>query len=249
MPTLLLRCAAPLQAWDTQSNFGVRTTGREPTKSGIIGLLCAALGRPRSEPVDDLAALRMGVRVDQEGEVLRDWHTAGKDGYLKASGAIERTNLITSTRYYLTDAAFLVGLESNDRALLETLYAALRHPRWLLFLGRKACPPAMPVYLPDGFQDVDLYTALKNYHWLGLDRYCWKERGKEDQRARVQNHYQRVQENNPGGLRVVLEDREAGESVRNDQPISFEKGNRHFAPRRVTTTFIPWPEFEKSEVS
>ncbi|MFQ5421285.1 MAG: type I-E CRISPR-associated protein Cas5/CasD, partial [Anaerolineae bacterium] len=72
MPTLLLRCVAPLQAWDTQSNFGVRTTGREPSKSGIIGLLCAALGRPRAEPVADLAALKMGVRVDQEGRILRD---------------------------------------------------------------------------------------------------------------------------------------------------------------------------------
>ncbi|VAW35188.1 hypothetical protein MNBD_CHLOROFLEXI01-3203, partial [hydrothermal vent metagenome] len=66
MPTLLLRCVAPLQSWDTQSNFGVRTSGREPSKSGIVGLLCAALGRPRTEPVADLAALQMGVRVDRE---------------------------------------------------------------------------------------------------------------------------------------------------------------------------------------
>ena len=47
MTTLLLRCIGPLQSWDTQSRFDVRTTGREPSKSGIIGLICAALGRPR----------------------------------------------------------------------------------------------------------------------------------------------------------------------------------------------------------
>lgn len=233
MPTLLLCCAAPLQAWDTQSNFGVRTTGREPSKSGIIGLLCAAIGRERHEPVNDLAALRMGVRVDQEGHILRDWHTAGKDGYLKASGAIEQETLITSTRYYLTDAAFLVGLESDDRTLLRNLHDALRYPRWMLFLGRKACPPSKPLYLPDGLQDTDLLTALKTYAWLG----------------RLEKRYQRVKKENLQHLRIVLDDPDHGEQVRNDHPISFEKGNRRFAPRRVHTEWIEWPPFEKMEVA
>ena len=247
MPTLLLRCKAPLQAWDTQSSFGVRTTNREPSKSGIIGLLCAALGRDRTVPVDDLAALRMGVRIDQEGEILRDWHTAGKDGYLKASGAIERKNLITSTRYYLSDAAFLVGLEGEDRALLEHLQDALHNPRWLLFLGRKSCPPSSPVHLPNGIQNIDLRKALARYPWLGLNRYYWKERSQDDQDRRVQTHYERVQQDT-GHLRLVIEDPDQGNIVRNDQPLSFQKGQRRFAPRRLTTTLIPWPTFQRSEV-
>jgi CRISPR system Cascade subunit CasD len=233
MPTLLLRCVAPLQAWDTQSNFGVRTTGREPSKSGIIGLLCAALGRERTEPVDDLAELRMGLRVDQEGYILRDWHTAGKDGYLKASGDIEQVTLITSTRYYLTDAAFLVGLESDNRALLQNLHDALRHPHWMLFLGRKACPPSEPPYLPDGLQDTDLLTALKTYPWL----------------SRLEKRYYHIKSDNPTGLRIVLDDPDHGEQVRNDHPISFEKNNRRFAPRRVHTEWIEWPPFEKMEAT
>ena len=227
MATLLLRCVAPLQAWDTQSNFGVRTTGREPSKSGILGLLCAALGRPRTEPVDDLAALSMGVRVDQEGHVLRDWHTAGKGGYLKASGSIERETLITSTRYYLTDAAFLVGLESNDRTLLRQLHDALRNPHWMLCLGRKACPPSEPPYLHNGLFDTDILSALKVYPWLG----------------RLKKRYNKLKEANPRGLRVVLEDRGHGEQVHNDHPISFEKYNRRFAPRRVHVEWIGWPPF------
>lgn len=232
MPTLLLRCFAPLQAWDTQSNFDVRTTGREPSKSGIIGLLCAALGRPRTEPVDDLARLRMGVRVDQEGRILRDWHTAGVDGYLRASGSIERSTVVTSSRYYLTDAAFLVGLEGENRELLQKLHAALNDPTWMLYLGRKSCPPSSSPYLPDGLQEVDLLSALKSYPWIG----------------RQQRRYEQLVRDNPRGLRVVLEERTAGAVVRNDQPISFEKGNRRFAYRRTTTAWVEWPLFSEEMI-
>ena len=223
MPTLLLQCVAPLQSWDTQSRFGVRTTGREPSKSGIVGLLCAALGRPRTEPMDDLAALSMGVRVDKEGQILRDWHTAGKGGYLKASGSVERKNLITSTRYYLSDAAFLVGLESDDLALLEQLHTALSNPHWMLFLGRKACPPALPPYLADGLTEGNVMDILADYPWLGSN----------------QKQYDRLTR-----VRVVVDD-EAGSQVFHDRPISFEKGNRQFAPRRVSTTFIKKPPFRQ----
>ena len=65
--TLLIRLAGPMQSWGTQGRFDVRDTEREPSKSGVVGLLCAALGRDRSEPLDDLASLRMGVRVGPGG--------------------------------------------------------------------------------------------------------------------------------------------------------------------------------------
>ena len=67
MTTLLMRMRAPMMSWGDHSRFTIRDTRREPTKSAVIGLLCAALGRPRLEPVDDLAALKMGVRIDREG--------------------------------------------------------------------------------------------------------------------------------------------------------------------------------------
>ena len=59
MATLLLRLQGPMQSWGTTSRFDERDTQLEPSKSGVLGLLCAALGRNRSEPVQDLAALRM----------------------------------------------------------------------------------------------------------------------------------------------------------------------------------------------
>ena len=69
MATLLLRLAAPLQAWGADSKFETRKTNREPTKSGVIGLLAAALGlrRDESEGLARLTGLRFGVRVEREG--------------------------------------------------------------------------------------------------------------------------------------------------------------------------------------
>lgn len=210
MHTLLIRLAGPLQSWGVQSRFSVRDTGLEPSKSGVIGLLCAALGRPREAAVDDLAALQLGVRVDREGSVARDFHTASN--VFKASGGTPKPTE-PSNRYYLANAAFLVGLASADRGPLEALHAALAAPVWPLYLGRKAFVPGEPVWLADGLKvDTDLRAALEAYPWTP-----------------------RPGQKRPEQLRLVLED-EAGSEVRPDQPLSFAE--RRFAPRRVTTTFI-----------
>lgn len=211
MDVLLLRLAGPMQSWGVQSRFTVRDTGLEPSKSGVIGLLCAALGRPRHEPVDDLSALKMGVRVDQEGVVASDYHTA--QNVLKAGGGIKDTEV--SRRYYLADARFLVGLE-GDQSLLSELHTALRDPHWPLYLGRRAFVPSEPVWLDDGLRHNEtLIQALRTYAWLG------------------RNSLRR-----PEHVRLVLEDPQ-GPEVRPDIPRSLVE--RRFAPRWVRTEFIPAP--------
>lgn len=147
MPTLLLRLAGPMQSWGTTSRFDERDTQLEPSKSGVIGLLCAALGRDRAEAVDDLAALRMGVRVDREGVPMRDFQTA--KGLLIASGKVDKERTVVSPRHYLADAAFLVGLQGDDPSRLRALHAALLKPVWPLALGRKAFVPGSPVAIAE----------------------------------------------------------------------------------------------------
>ena len=134
MATLLLRLAAPLQAWGADSKFETRKTGREPTKSGVIGLLAAALGlrRDEREALLRLTGLRFGVRVEREGQLLVDYHTAKTQD--------EKTSYVTY-RHYLQDAVFLAGIESTDTALLQQLQQALLHPAFPLYLGRRCCPP------------------------------------------------------------------------------------------------------------
>ena len=160
MSTLLLRLIGPMQSWGTTSRFDERDTQLEPSKSGVLGLICAALGRDRSESVEDLAALKMGVRVDREGLLMRDYHTA--TGVMTAAGKPDLHRTVVSPRFYLSDAAFLVGLAGNDTDLLHSVRAALRAPVWPLALGRKAFPPSLPVWLEDNLVDADLRDALAN---------------------------------------------------------------------------------------
>jgi CRISPR system Cascade subunit CasD len=160
--TLIMRLAGPMQSWGVSSRFGIRETLPEPSKSGVIGLLCAALGWDRAEATHgvagtartlaDLAALRFGVRVLREGVLRRDYHTA--QNVLRAKAKLrpgrpanpgDLQNTVLSERYYLSDAHFLVGLESDDEALLRALDAALDKPHWPLSLGRKAFFPSWPV--------------------------------------------------------------------------------------------------------
>lgn len=147
MSTLLLRFAGPMQAWGADSRFDVCRTNREPTKSGVIGLLAAALGWRRDAPLDDLEALQFGVRVDREGVLLRDFHMvrSAKTAYV-------------TTRYYLCDAVFLTGVFSEDEALMQRLAEAVSHPAFPLFLGRRACPPEGRIFL--GLREEALEEAL-----------------------------------------------------------------------------------------
>lgn len=200
-----------MQAWGTTSRFDERDTGLEPSKSGVVGLVCAALGRDRSEPVDDIAGLRMAVRVDREGVPLRDYQTA--TGVLLASGKVERERTVVSPRFYLSDAAFLVGLE-GARLLLAQIQEALTQPRWPLSLGRKAMPPGLPVWLPDGMREAALREALLAYPRIAA--------GRADQEGQ--------------GLRLVMENAREG-SIRLDQPIG-PFSERRFGPRFVTQEMI-----------
>jgi CRISPR system Cascade subunit CasD len=167
MSTLLLRLAGPLQSWGYRSRFSDRDTGLEPTKSGVVGLLCCALGRPRSESPADLAALRMHVRVDCQGTLLKDFHTAGggvfrgsREYFAPTSSGTKGKNPNVTERHYLQDASFLVALEDPQgrEGLLAQLADRLRDPCWPLALGRRSCPPSEPVLV--GKTDQDARTAL-----------------------------------------------------------------------------------------
>ena len=208
MSTLLLRFAGPLQAWGADSRFDVRRTNREPTKSGVIGLIASALGLRRDAPLDELNRLYFGVRVDREGVLLRDLHTVRKD---------KNTSYMT-TRYYLSDAVFLIGLHSDDEALMQRLEHAVRNPAHPLFLGRRSCPPEGRVCL--GLRQMPLEEALKSEPSLIPPK---PSKSGEPQRARI-----------------VLDD-PRGTARLNDLPVSFSPYNRQYAYRAAREMWNTFP--------
>lgn len=169
MSTLLLRLAAPMQSWGVEVRYDVCSTRREPTKSGIIGLVASALGVPRedSEALSALRALKVGIRVDREGTLVRDYHTVRG----------EKSAYVTQ-RYYLCDALFLAGLSGPDD-LLTRIASAIESPAFPLFLGRRSCPPEGCVVL--GIRPEPLEAALRAEPWL---QPGWR-RGKGENRLRL----------------------------------------------------------------
>ncbi len=222
MAVLLLRLDGPMQSWGTQSRFDDRDTERFPSKSGVIGLLCAALGRPRSAPLDDLAALRMAARADQPGVLQTDYQTARDVPRAKGSGS----GNVQSWRHYLADACFLVGLESADHELLTQVHTALLAPVWPLYLGRKGHVPGAPVWLGDGVVMASLEAAVSECGWLG--------RAHTRPPAELEFEW----ECGPGepGL------------TRADVPLSFANGDRRFSLRLVRHDQRPCPPRHRGEV-
>ena len=210
--TLLIPLVGPLQSWGLDARFDLRQTAPEPSKSAVIGLLCCCMGRDRTGPIDDLASLHFGVRVDKEGTLLRDFHTAVD--VIGSSDSKLRT--VVSNRWYLSDAAFLVGFE-GPRPLLEQIHQALIHPYWMPCLGRRSCIPSVPLFA-GGIEEQPVLEALKQAPFLG------KDLGKEEQQAR------------PEKLRLVIEHPD-GSQVRPDQPLA-PFSQRQFGHRRVSTLSI-----------
>ncbi|ROR96935.1 CRISPR system Cascade subunit CasD [Salana multivorans] len=205
MTTLLLQLAGPLQSWGTGSRFAYRSTGPAPSKSAVIGLLAAALGKRRSEPIEDLLELRFGVRCDQPGRVVRDFQTA--------RALDESYSLPLTYRFYLSDAVFVVGVEGR-RELIEALAEALRRPAFPLFLGRRSCPPARPLVL--GTTDQQLVPALESLPWQAA---AWYRRTKP-----AQMELDLIVDAGPEHL--------ANDTMQ-DEPLSFDPHHRRYALRGV----------------
>jgi len=204
---------APLQSWGYQSRFDRRTSLSYPTRSGIVGMLCAAMGVDRSDSpgLVQFRNLKMTVYVFSGCGRLMDFHTVGggwdkkshrQNIVPKADGSAPDT--VVTRREFLQHAKFGVVLQ-GDIALLDRIAAALQNPRWGIWLGRKACIPASPVF-----------------------------QGMHDSEALALQRLQERADTGCGARSIIREvDRfEDGTDTLMDTPLDFAK--REFIPRRVS---------------
>ena len=170
MRFLVFQLVAPLAAWGDVAVGQYRGSRDAPGESALIGLLAAALGVRRDDEAAH-AGLRDGyafaVGTVENGSLLRDFHTAQTPGRNDLKGRPHRTrrdelavpkhqlNTILSTRDYRQGGEWVVAVQAMPGATheLSVLQGALREPRFVLYFGRKSCPPAAP--LAPGIIDAD----------------------------------------------------------------------------------------------
>lgn len=232
---LVLRLAGPLQSWGSRSQFNRRDTNAEPTKSALVGLLAAADGRRRGQPIEDLLQLRFGIRSDQPGSLLRDYHTVStltgeplpssatnaKGVQKRSTGKSPRVTAVTE-RFYLQDAVFVAAVQ-GDSNLLRGLAEAIVKPGFPLALGRRSCVPTLPILL----------SAESSVLWPGriediLLQVPWQANAVERRR-----HERNAHDPTKVTVAVTIDD-PAGAEQRSDVPISFAPRQRGFSSRRVS---------------
>ena len=232
MPFLLLRLRGPMQAWGTRSRFEYRDTEREPTFSGIIGIIAAAEGLPRGADLSEYHQLVMTVRVDREGELEREFQTALD--VVTADGKISSAAQIIH-RDFLADAAFHAALE-GPAALLRRIFAALHRPRYPIFLGRKSYMPSVPVVYPgeESYVDSD-EDALSFLGGMTV---------KVD--FPISRHKLPVG-NDTESIRFVIQNADSGGETRRDIPMNFDVYRRRYATRYVRTEYRDVPVYNKKK--
>lgn len=163
MKFLLFRLHAPLASWGDVAVGEFRPSHGYPGRSTLLGLIGAAMGVERGDEdghrrLDE--ALAFAVAVYSEGALLRDYHTAQMPSAADMKKRPHRTradelaltrhalNTVTSRRDYRQDSVSIAGAclrKGHAAPDLESIRAALQRPRFTLYLGRKACPPALPL--------------------------------------------------------------------------------------------------------
>src|SRR5690606_20776 len=176
--------------------------------------LAAARGLRRTDDLTEFFGLRFGVRTDQPGRLVRDFHTARS---LDGSRVMP-----LAYRYYLADAVF-VAVVSGDRSLLEGIDDAIRRPHFPLYLGRRSCAPAGPISM--GLRDAGLRDVLKEEPWQASS---WHRR----RVLAAEVLLPVIRDADPG---------EAGVETMRDDPISFDPRRREYGWRQVVREQVSLP--------
>lgn len=214
MKTILLKFSGPLQSWGTSSHFESRHTDFYPSKSAVIGLISACFGFRRYEDkqIRELNELDFAVRVDWQGNLMYDYHTATKN---KPNGDFER-NYVTK-RYYLEDAVFLVAISHEDENFIDKIFNALKNPYFQSFMGRRSLPLCFDFIL--GTYDRGPIELLSDFPWQASKYY--------------QESYKKKGENK--ALLEIYADKnlipDFPSNLRQDRVISFSQKHRRFGFR------------------
>lgn len=204
MKYLLFQCYAPLVSWGMIAIGGERITHHQPRKSAIIGLIAAGLGIKREEEEKNIElnnSIGFSTKIFTSGTVLNDFHTIQypkpKKGVVFDTRKDEleyeksRIKTILSNREYLCDALSIVAVWIKDNEYdIKKIKQALLYPTYCIYLGRKACTPALPLN-PRIFESKTIKDAFDRYDVvfpLPIDT----EKSDDIVKERMSQYYKRI---------------------------------------------------------
>ena len=158
MRFLLFTLYAPMGSFGEIAVGERRMSWARPGRSAILGLVAAAQGVERTDETAHQrleAGLYYAVRTDAPGRPLLDYHTAQTPKARKGRTFATRReelksddlNTVLSAREWRADACFTVALwpRPGETVDLDTIAGDLRHPRFVLYVGRKSAPLGLPL--------------------------------------------------------------------------------------------------------
>lgn len=237
-----LLLTGPMQSWGGPTP-GVyrRPTEATPTLSGIVGLIANALGRRRTDPIDDIAReAGLAVRVDRPGTLLDDYHTVGTPGRYALAADTGRQlkqlkNSVPTRRHYLCDAAFVAVYTppSGGMPAAQVLHA-LKHPARPIYLGRRSCPPSERVAL--GLAD----PGTPPEQMLANSKILREPPARRPDTAMDEADYYDAADSAPT-VDVLIETTLAGQAshtglIRKDAPTTFDPRRLYHHDRHVSVT-------------
>ena len=158
MRFLLFTLYAPMGSFGEIAVGERRMSWARPGRSAVLGLVAAAQGVERANEAAHQrleAGLYYAVRTDAPGRPLLDYHTAQTPKARRSQTFATRReelgpddlNTVLSVREWRVDACFTVALwpRPGQAVNLDEIVGALRHPRFLLYVGRKSGPLGLPL--------------------------------------------------------------------------------------------------------
>ncbi|PID49822.1 MAG: type I-E CRISPR-associated protein Cas5/CasD [Proteobacteria bacterium] len=207
---LVFQLYAPLAAWGEQAVGQERPSADHPSRSALLGLLAAALGIDRQDNMSQQQlskSVKFGVKLLTPGLLLRDFHTIQMPPENKKARhrktrrdelQEDKLGTLLSFRSYLQNSVAIVAiwLEQVQHYDLPKLQQALERPHYHLYLGRKSCPPAVPMN-PELIPASDLKLALDHYcigdelHNLLTDKHdlCYYWEASSSSSTGMENEY------------------------------------------------------------
>lgn len=159
MYTLTFTLTAPTMRFSAQQTYNNKPTLPYPTKSSIVGLVAASLGRRRGENIDDLANMRMGVAVLNKPHTFIDFQTMGY------ANMTQTTRMPIQRKQYLSDCKFQIALESDNESLLESIARSFTNPAFPLFCGARDCIVTEPISgtINEGTIEDNIERGIETY--------------------------------------------------------------------------------------